>query len=49
MFFAPIATSLQGSKLLAAKKDAIADEVSKFIDRRLIKQGNAWTDRKGPL
>lgn len=49
VFFLPLATSLQSAKLLAAKKDAIAAEVSKFLDRRLVKQGNSWTDRKGPL
>lgn len=49
VFFMPVATSLQSAKLLAAKKDAIAAEISKFIDQRLVKQGASWTDRKGPL
>ena len=49
VFFLPVATSLQSAKLLAAKKDAIVAEISKFIDRRLVKQGNSWSDRKGPL
>jgi pimeloyl-ACP methyl ester carboxylesterase len=44
-----VPTSLQSAKLLAAKKDAVAAEISKFIERRLTKQGYPWSDRKGPL
>jgi pimeloyl-ACP methyl ester carboxylesterase len=49
VFYMPVATSLQSAKLIAAKKDSITAEIAKFIDRRLVKQGTAWTDRKSPL
>ncbi len=49
LFYMPVATSLESAKLLAAKKDAIAAEIAKFIDQRVVKRSNSWTDRKGPL
>ncbi len=49
VFFVPMATSLEGSKLLAAKKADVAAEVSKFIERRVAKQSYPWAERKGPL
>ena len=46
LFFVPLATSLQGTKLLAAKSFNLPADIAQFIDLRLVKKNFPWTDRR---
>lgn len=46
MFVMPVATNLQGAKLLAGDSFGVAPSISQFIDLRLVKKAFPWTNRK---
>ena len=45
LFYAPLETSLQGTKMLDVKGLNLAWYIAQFIDRRLVKQSFPWKDR----
>jgi hypothetical protein len=49
LFFKPLATSLQGTKMLGERSLGVEKAVLEFIQLRLVKQNFPWAIRQRPL